>query len=290
MSSFNRGYTFTSTDLFIKFYDALGRPIVPYSVKFSVYIIDSGAEVVVSDGIPIEHRDATQLSSGSNYFWAGFTSLPAWAAGTYRIVWETVDVSGSPTEYVNEDFLIIVYSVTVDDEESKRAMLRKKLRIMLRDNNPDRNYKFMPYNSSVMLYNMSKLSYVWEDEELDTYMDLAMGFINLTPPKQWLSITSIDSNWTSLLLMGAASFACRAKSLNWAVDGFDYSLGQVSLNLSSKASDYSGQADSYYTQFNELLVQMKGSLRYTVGILNSPYTFPLPGGPLGWRTYVGRIF
>jgi len=289
MSSFNRGYTFTENDLYARFYDAVGAPIAPVSVLFSVYIIESGAEVNVSDGAgAILHRAATFVTP--NYFWAGFTSLPTWSVGTYRIRWEIIESLGGAMEYLIEDFVIETYTMVYDDEASKRAVLRKKLRVMLRDNNPDRNYHFSPPNTSAILYNIYRLSYIWEDEELDTYMDLAMGPINLTPPKQMWNINTIDANWTTLLLMLAASFACRAKATNWAVDGFDYSLGQLSLNLTSKMSDYTGLADTYYQQFNELLLQMKQSVRITKGIINSPYTFPMAAGPIGWRTFVGRIF
>ena len=175
----------------------------------------------------------------------------------------------------------------------------RRLRILTRDNDPDRNYHFRPpaHETTVSQYNRV-FGYIWEDAELQEYLLRSLDMISAAPPRT--AFTNIQSmiqsfpDWRTLLLNGAMMHAIFALMLNWVADEFDYSIGGVSLTI-DKSSKYESLYQTMSDQFDKQLEKAKATVkivkglqqpRYGIGIRSAfgPYT---GAGVLTPRKFVG---
>jgi hypothetical protein len=93
-------------------------------------------------------------------------------------------------------------------------------------NSPDRNYKFRPPQGegTVGCYNRV-FGYIWEDEELAEYLEIALWKWNAHPPETE-ELCNIDTlcqrkpAWKAALLWGALVNAAQALAYNWVSEEF----------------------------------------------------------------------
>lgn len=93
-------------------------------------------------------------------------------------------------------------------------------------NSPDRNYRFRPPQGegTVGCYNRV-FGYIWEDEELYEYLEIALWKWNAHPPEteELCNITTLCQRkpaWKASLLWGALVNAAQALAYNWVSDEF----------------------------------------------------------------------
>jgi hypothetical protein len=96
---------------------------------------------------------------------------------------------------------------------------------LLVSNSPDRNYHFRPPSHEETVQQFSRVfGYIWEDVELQEYLNRSLDLISSAPPRT--PFQTVDQmvmfrpEWRTLLLTGAMMFAIQAVRLNWIADEF----------------------------------------------------------------------
>ncbi len=294
--TFYRGQQLGREDLTIFFTNANGTPANAAEISYALYDFTTGQEAVLGS-----NQRQPQNPSVGEYFASLLVPLDA-NIGTYRIRWTFREILGGPLQQVVQEFAILdrnspspvatIYTAAESD-------LIRRLRILTRDNNPDRNYHWRPpaHEETVGQFNRV-FGYIWEDEELKEYLERSLDTISLAPP--FTPFSSLDTlvnqypAWRTLLLTGAMIHALQALRLNWIADEFDYSIGGVSLTL-DKSSKYEGALSTASDQFDKQLEKAKMTIniirgvqqpRYGVGIRSAfgPYA---GRGVLSPRKFVG---
>jgi hypothetical protein len=219
--------------------------------------------------------------------------------GTYRIRWTFKELVSSPYQQVVQEFGIVTTTaiVTPGYTASQQQMI-SKLRVLLRDNNPDRNYHFRPpeFEGNIGQYNRI-FGQIWEDAELLEYIERAIDWFDMFPPLT--RIHTVDAlvqqmpAWRTAILWGGIAHACFALAANWVADEFDYSIGGVSLTIekSSKYESLKQNAEAMMdkaTEAKQRTVKFIRGLqqpRFGIGVRSSfgPY---LGRGVLGPRSFV----
>lgn len=291
-----RGQQLGPKDLDICLENAAGVPIAPAEISYALYYVSQGQEALL--GIP---RRAPETDSLGHYYASIVIPLDA-NIGCYRIRWTMRELVGGPIHQVLQEFNVIdkttesISDVCITPCE---ADLVRSLRIMLRDNNPDRNYHFRPpaHEETVRQYNRV-FGHIWEDYELVEYIKRGLDMVTAAPPRT--PIPSCDvlmrsyPEWRTLVLDAAAMTAIFALQLNWIADEFDYSIGGVSLSI-EKSSKYESAYQAIKDRFDTQLERAKQTVkiikglqqpRYGIGIRSSfgPY---VGGGVLSPQKFVG---
>ena len=294
-TAFYKGQQLGRGDLTIFFTNASGTPSNAAEISYALFDFTTGQEVLVG---PSKRRPSN--ASMGEYFASVVIPLDA-NMGGYRIRWTFRELLGGPIQQVVQEFEVIdkVTSTQVTTYSSYEAELIHRLRILLRDNNPDRNYHFRPPTHEETINQFNRVfGYIWEDEELKEYLERSLNTIELSPPLTPMG--SVDnlcqrwSSWKTLLLVGAMIHALQALRINWVADEFDYSIGGVSLTI-DKSSKYEGAISTSVDQFDKQLEKAKATVnivrglqqpRYGVGIRSAfgPYT---GAGVLSPRKFVG---
>lgn len=279
--AFKPGQTLTDSDLKIIVRDAVGTPVDPSYIRYSLFDDTTGVEVLM--GAP----DRIPATSGTGQYYVG-ASIPLDAnVGDWLVRWTFKLSPVSATVQAVQAFNVVkdemVLSVTGD---ANIDLLIRRLRIMLRDNNPDRNYRFRPPSTEKFLQSQTHVfGYIWEDEELYEYLLFAVDLFNSFPPVTGVTLTNMPDRWRSIILLSAASRACAAATLNWIADEYGYSISGVSLDL-EKSSKYQAMKENFLREFEESAEKAKDSIkiikglqqpRYGVGISSALGPFSAPG-------------
>lgn len=263
-------------DLFLT--NANGNATNAASLAFAIYWVDpaSGTEVIIGDPARVAVNPAV-----GEYFAA--IMIPASAPpGNYRVRWTFRELSNYPDQQVVQEFAVVAEgtitgptggtdgSLTHHISECESDLIRK-LRFMLRDNNPDRNYHFRPPTGegTVNCFNQV-FGYIWEDEELYEYLEMALWKWNMHPPEteELCDITSLCKRkpaWKAALLWGALVTAAQALSYNWIADEFDYSIGGISLSI-EKSSKYESLKHNAEEQWDKLTEAKARTTKYMRGL------------------------
>jgi hypothetical protein len=270
---FKRGQELSRSDglsLFLKNKDK--SPTNAAEVYYDIYDFTTGVEVL----LPPSNRTPVNPAIGE-YFASFIIPLDA-NIGKYRVRWNFRQFVNSPQAQVLQEFSIVqdaTQVVTIPGITPSEFDLVRSLRILLRDNNPARNYHFMPPSGeeSVNQYNRV-FGYIWEDVELLEYLRISNDSINLIPPKTFYNtLDELMTNqraWRAPLLTGSIVYALQAVSLNWTADEFSYSIGGVSLDL-EKSAKYQSMMNDAQTRFNEQADLAKQTVRIITGIRQSRY-------------------
>jgi hypothetical protein len=214
--AYQPGQTLTQDDLKILIRDNIGNLVDPYYIRFSIFDYTTGVEVLI--GPP----DQIPATMGVGQYYVNSTIPLDANIGDWLVRWNFRETSGSPTIQVIQEFNIVAKDVktditTVDSEQ----LLVKRLRIILRDNNPDRNYRFRPPSSEKFIQAQAQVfGYVWEDYELYEYLLMAVDYFNTAPPVTGITLYQTPDRWRAVLLLKASSIACGALALNWIVDEY----------------------------------------------------------------------
>jgi len=263
--AFHKGQQLGACDLNVFLEDTAGHPTNAAEIHYALYDFTTGQEVLL--GPP--RRDPANPAVGS-YYASVIVPLDA-NIGEYRVRWTFRERIGGPVHQVVQEFEVIdkatldtsLYSCCEED------MIRR-LRILLRDNNPDRNYHFRPpaHENTIGQFNQV-FGYIWEDAELQEFINRALDRISAAPPKT--VFTSCDDlvrchpEWRTLLLNGAMMDALFALMVNWIADEFDYNIGGVSLTI-EKSSKYESAYQAMKDQFDTQLERAKQTVKSVKGL------------------------
>ena len=297
--AFFRGQQLGKHDLNLFLTSASGTPINAAEISYSIVDFTTGQEVVV--GPP-------QLSPANPSVGEYYVSLviPLDAnLGSYRVRWTFRELVGSDIHQVVQEFEVVDKTTQLECPPPYTKIERDlmgRIRMLLRDNNPDRNYHFRPPSkeSTVRQYNQV-FGFIWEDAELQEFIERSLDMIIASPPRT--PFQSVDHmvrmrpEWRTLLLTGAMIHALQAVRINWIADEFDYSIGGVSLNL-DKASKYEAAYQAQSDQFDKQLEKAKQTVNYIRGLQQprfgmgirsafGPYVGSGVGGVLTPRKFVG---
>lgn len=265
--AYHSGQTLSQEDLKILIRDNVGNLVDPYYIRYSIFDYTTGMEVLI--GPP----DQIPATMGTGQYYVN-TTIPLDAnIGDWLVRWNFRETSGAPLVQVVQEFNIVAKEVktSITDIDSEQLMIRR-LRIILRDNNPDRNYRFRPPASEKFIQSQAQVfGYVWEDYELYEYLLMAVDFFNTAPPVTGISLLNTPDRWRSVVLLKAASLACGALALNWIVDEYSYSISGVSLDI-EKSSKYQAMKDSFENEYDKVLDQAKRSIKIAIGLRQPRYS------------------
>jgi hypothetical protein len=278
--AFIRGTTTGSSDLTITVRNSGGTLIDPYRIEYAIFDYTTGIEILM--GSPV--NTPAQISTGNYY---ASVNIPADSKiGVWRIRWTVQEYSTDPVYQSVQEFQVLgdttIPSFTGDINTDK---LIYSLRIMLRDNNPDRNYRFLPPASEKYIQGQTQVfGFIWEDEELLEYIYMAIDDFNSRPPTSDIGLSNLSSSerrWRTTIILRAAAFACFAIAMNWIANEFTYSISGVSLDI-DKSSKYQALKDEYISEYDKLVEQNKLSIKIAVGLRQFRYGIGITSalGPL----------
>jgi hypothetical protein len=242
------------------------------TITYDVYDFTTGVEVLC----PPQVRTPANPTVGE--YFAQF-QIPLDAnLGKYRIRWKFQDKLGGVFHNVVQDFAIVAESnqiVTLPGVTAIQLDLIRAMRIMLRDNNPARNYHFLPPTNETSTNQFNRVfGYLWEDGEILEYLNIGNDLINMYPPQT--SYATIDQlinehrSWRTLLLTGSMIHALQAITLNNIAEEFGYSIGGVSLDI-EKSSKYQSMMSEASNRFNEMVASAKKTVLVIRGLKQSRY-------------------
>jgi hypothetical protein len=265
-----RGQQLGKNDLDICLDDAGGHPTNAAEITYALYDATTGKEALL--GLP--RRTPTNDSVG-HYYASIIIPLDA-NIGCYRIRWTMRERIGGPIHQAMQEFNVIEQPVQGTSVVTCcEADLIRRLRILLRDNNPDRNYHFRPpaHEETIRQFNRV-FGYIWEDAELEEYILQSLDMVSAAPPRT--PIPSCDvlvrsyPEWRGLVLNGAMMYALLALMINWVADEFDYSIGGVSLSI-EKSSKYESIYQAIKDQFETQLDKAKATVKIIAGLQQPKY-------------------
>lgn len=241
-------------------------------ISYSIYDYTTGVEVLLPPG----NRSPVNASVGE--YFANFIIPGDANIGEYRVRWYIREYVNSPQSQVVQKFAIVdnaTQVVTVPGITNTEYDLIRGLRIMLRDNNPARNYHFAPPSGEESVNQFNRVfGYVWEDLELLEFLRVSNDSINMYPPRTFYEtldeLMNSNRSWRTLLFTGAMVHALTAVTANWILDEFNYSIGGVSLDL-EKSSKYQSLANDAQSRFQEFVVQAKETVKVIRGLKQSRY-------------------
>ena len=297
--SFFRGQQLGRNDLNIFLASTTGTPTNAAEITYAIVDFTTGQEVVV--GPP--RRNPANPSVGE-YYASIIVPLDA-NLGSYRVRWSFRELVGSELLQVVQEFDIVDKTTHLEcPPEFTRVELDliRRIRMLLRDGNPDRNYHFRPPSRETTLRQYNQVfGFIWEDEELQEFILRSLDMIIASPPRT--PFQNVDRmmqcrpEWRTLLLTGAMIHALQAVRINWIADEFDYSIGGVSLNL-DKAGKYEAAYQAQSDQFDKQLEKAKATVNYIRGLqqprfgigIRSAFGPYVGAGILSPRKFVGFIF
>lgn len=274
MATFVTGQTIGRGDLDIFLTDGGGNATNAYVITYALYWLDpaaGNAEVLVGN----PERVPVNPTVGEYY---AALVIPASAnLGDYRIRWTIQQYANSPQQQVVQTFDIVAPVVigasTYTPEE--RDMINT-LRLLLRDQNPDRYYHFRPpeYEGNLNQYNRV-FGQIWEDAELYQYLLRSLDWWNMFPPRtaELNTLTKLyvqRPEWRTAIYWGAITHACFALSANWVADEFDYSIGGVSLSL-ERSSKYETLKQNSEQQFDKASTAKQQTVKFMRGLQQPKY-------------------
>jgi len=279
--AFHRGQVLTANDLRIIIRDNVGTPVDPYYIRYSIFDVTTGIEVLI--GPP----DRIPATSGTGQFYADATVPLDANIGDWLIRWHFRQDVLSPMIEVIQEFAVVgdAESISISNGDDHISTMITRVRVLLRDNNPDRNYRFRPPASEKFLQAQAQVfGYIWLDEEIYEYLLMAVDDFNSAPPSTGINLDNVPDRWRTLIVLRACAFACFAMVANWIADEFDYSISGVSLSI-DKSSKYESLKNNYIQEYDKARDLAKRSIkivkglrqpRYGVGISSSlgPYSRP----------------
>jgi len=284
---FTQGQVLARGDLDIFLSNSDGNPINAFSISYAVYYVDP----TTSSEVLIGSATRTPVNPGVGEYYASLQIPPSAAPGDYRIRWRFRETSTSAEEGAVQEFGVVSDAVTTSSDYTDCVEdLIRKMRFLTRDNNPDRNYRFMPPEGegTVGCFNQV-FGYIWTDEEFAEYLEIALWKWNMHPPETE-ELKNIDMvcqqkpSWKAALLWGALVNAAQALTYNWIANEFDYSIGGISLSI-EKSSKYEGMKQNAEDQWDKLTEAKSRTTKYIRGLSQPRFG---RGVRSAFGPYVGR--
>lgn len=248
--------------LYINLLNERNNPFDPYSITYAVFDRTTGLEILV--GSPM--NTPVKVSTGKYY--ANFQIPNGAKVGDYVIRWTFYESASSAARSVAQEFAVIGHGTETNSiyAEPERNLIRR-LRFLLRDNNPDRNYRFVPPDHQRVIQNFTEtFGFMWTDEELYEYLILAVDALNMYPPIESYTLMNLPNYLQTIVVVKAGAFALDALAINWMHDEFDYSIAGVSLQI-EKSSKYQGMSEKLSQEYQTALDRYKDfGVKYVKGI------------------------
>jgi hypothetical protein len=278
--AFRRGTTTGPSDLSITVRDLSGNLMDPYRLEYAIYDVTTGLEVLMGSPVCIPIR----ISIGQYYAQVGLAA--DCNIGNWLIRWTVQETAADPVYQSVQDFNVVGDSMLVSFSGNINIdKLVYSLRVLLRDNNPDRNYHARPLESEKFIQGQTQVfGFVWEDEELLEYIYMAIDDFNSRPPTTGIDIDNLfgsEKRWRTAILYGAAINACFAIACNWILDEYSYSISGVSLDI-EKSSKYMSLKDEFISQQDKMIEGIKRSIKIIRGLRQFRYGIGITSalGPL----------
>lgn len=221
---YQQGQVLGRGDLDIYLTNSTGNPANAYTISYAVYYVDPTSCVEVLIG----PTDRAPVNPAVGEYYAALQVPGGAAPGTYRIRWLFQETAATPQAGAVQEFGVVSSSTQTSATALTGCMadLVRKMRVMTRDNNPDRNYRFRPPEGegTIGCYNQV-FGYVWTDEEFADYLNIALDKWNMHPPETE-GLRNVDMvcqqkpAWRAALLWGALVTAAQALAYNWTVNEF----------------------------------------------------------------------
>jgi len=272
MPTLKRGQELGPGDLNIHLRTRDRNPRNAAEIYYNIFDFTTGVEVL----LPPTNRAPENPSIGEYY--APFIIPLDANLGPYRIRWYFKEYTNSPENQVLQEFDIVETStqiVSLPDITAVEFDLVRSLKILLRDNNPDRNYHFVPPTHEETINQFNRVfGFIWEDIELIEYLRIALDIINMYPPMTTFAtldqLISQQRPWRHLLLEAAMIYAITALTLNWIHEEFDYSIGGVSLSI-ERSSKYQSLANDLRSRLTDDITGAKETVKIMRGLKQSRY-------------------
>tara|TARA_Y100000034_G_scaffold128775_1_gene183991 strand:- start:247 stop:1140 length:894 start_codon:yes stop_codon:yes gene_type:complete len=284
---FTPGETLGRNDLDIFLSNAFGNPVNAFSISYALYYVDPDTctEVLIGDAARVPVNPAV------GEYYASLQIPPNATPGDYRIRWLFRETVTSTEEGAIQEFGVVADSVTTSAAYSDCITdLITKMRFMTRDNDPDRNYRFMPPEGegTVGCYNQV-FGYIWTDEEFAQYLEIALWKWNMHPPEteELSTLDKLCANkavWKAAILWGGLVNAAQALAYNWVANEFDYSIGGISLSI-EKSSKYENLKQNAEDQWDKLTEAKVRTTKYMRGLSQPRFG---RGVRSAFGPYVGR--
>jgi len=269
-TAYFKGQQLGPDDLNIFLENSSGHPTNAAEIYYALYDFTTGEEVLL--GVP---RRSPANPAVGHYYTSVIIPLDA-NIGSYRVRWSFRETVSGPVHQVVQEFEVIDKATNlVSLYTSAETDAVRRLRILLRDNNPDRNYHFRPPAHEATIREFNRVfGYIWVDDELQEFIQRSLDMIVAAPPRT--PFQSVDQlvasypEWRTLLLTGAMMYALFALMENWIADEFDYSIGGVSLTI-EKSSKYESAYQAMADQFDKQLERAKATVKIIKGLQQPRY-------------------
>jgi hypothetical protein len=247
-----------------------GSPVNAAEISYALYDVTTGQEALL--GVP---RRTPANPAVGHYYASVIIPLDA-NIGSYRVRWTFREMVGGPVHQVVQEFEVID-KATLDTNSYTNCEtdLIRRLRILLRDQNPDRNAKFRPpaHEGTISQFNQV-FGFIWEDSELQEYLQRSLDMISASPPRTPFTnceqLVKSYPEWRTLLLNGAMMHATMALSLHWISEEFSYSIGGVNLDI-ERSSKYESTYQALNDQFDKQLEKAKATVKIIRGLQQPRY-------------------
>lgn len=266
--AFHRGKQLGNEDLNVFLENGSGRPADANEITYALYDFTTGAEVLV--GPP--RRQPVHPQVGAYY---ASVVIPISAnLGPYRVRWTFREEAGGPINQVVQEFEVIDHVTGPVYSSCEQDMLHR-MRLRLRDSDPDRHYRFRPPTHESAINQFNKVfGYIWEDVELSDFLSAGLDMVAAAPPYTGFSsceqLMQTYPQWRTLVLNGAMMQALFAVQLNWISEEFSYNIGGVSLDL-EKSSKYQSAYETLKGSFDEQLERAKLTVKFIRGLQQPKY-------------------
>lgn len=261
-------------DLDVFLTNADGNPANAYEITYAIYYVDPGppeTEVLIGSAT----RNPINPNVGE--YFASLQVPQSATVGTYRIRWTFRQFVGSPLQQVVQEWAVVQPGMVLASTFTQcEQQMIAKLRMLLRDQNPDKFYHFRPPEAegNIGAYNRV-FGQIWEDEELLEYLERGLDWWNMFPPLTE-GMNTLDKLcrdkpvWRTAVLWAAISHACFALSANWIADEFDYSIGGISLSI-EKSSKYESLKQNAESQFDKAAEAKARTVKFMRGLQQPKY-------------------
>jgi len=288
-----QGESSSPADLVIKFSRMVGGEKVfidPYSVTYTLIDSTTGQDL----GIGRPHKLPFKISVG--VFYAPWTVPLDEPAGPHRVRWTFRETASSATQSTYTEFTVKAIKRCEAPEYGTCANeLMRQLRMLIRDDNPDRDYHFQPPTAEKEMAGFTQIrGYRWPDDHLVEFIHLGLDEVNggAQPPTEFvledICTGQAGSVWRPLVFMFARAHAFQSLSSLWVNEEFDYSLNGVSLSI-ARYDKYSSIGQTLYQQASERLIEQKKTVKIVKGLAQSRYVFSR-GAALGpWTGGSGNL-
>ena len=137
--TFFHGQQLQATDLKITIRNQsvvpVGVPVDPYYIRYSLFDYTTGIEVLIGN------PDQIPATTGVGQYYVGLTIPLDANIGDWIVRWHFNETVFTPLIEVVQEFTVVTKDIksSIAQSTTQETLLRR-LRIILRDNNPDRNY------------------------------------------------------------------------------------------------------------------------------------------------------